>query len=370
MNERLQHLTAAVWLLLTSVATADTITMRAKAHVTPDAKDVRLSDVADLDGPRAEALADLVVVPIDAAQNELTLTVAQVRQALDQAEVHWGKVHLSGRATALQRRHDSAAPPPQAMSAVSLSAMQIEPESVWTAPESQLEGGPGTEAEHELELGVAGFIDEPTLRGEVVRLIARELGLTPDALQVLFSDRDATTLQIPTSTYRFEIEPLGNLTGERVEISVRGWRDGKIDKRWILSTIIHIRAEVLRPVREIPRGQTMSEGDVEGQLEWLAPPAAASVLRREELSGLVTTVRVKAGEPLTRSHLAAPVLVKRGDPVMVRCIVGGLVLSLKAEARTEGVEGQAIEVRKLGERQTFLATVTGAGEAVVEVGRN
>jgi flagella basal body P-ring formation protein FlgA len=60
-------------------------------------------------------------------------------------------------------------------------------------------------------------------------------------------------------------------------------------------------------------------------------------------------------------------VVERGDRVKVRCLVGGIVIALKAEARADGAEGDTIELRKLGERSTFLATVTGRGEAIVDL---
>ena len=52
---------------------------------------------------------------------------------------------------------------------------------------------------------------------------------------------------------------------------------------------------------------------------------------------------------------------------MVRCIVGGIVISLEAEARGHGAEGDTIELRKLGERDTFIATVTGPHAAVMDL---
>jgi hypothetical protein len=54
---------------------------------------------------------------------------------------------------------------------------------------------------------------------------------------------------------------------------------------------------------------------------------------------------------------------------MVRCLVGGVVISLEAEARTEGAKGDRIELRKLGERDTFMATATGPGAAVIDLSR-
>ena len=55
---------------------------------------------------------------------------------------------------------------------------------------------------------------------------------------------------------------------------------------------------------------------------------------------------------------------------MVRCLVGGVVISLEAEAKSDGAEGEKIELRKLGERDTFLGTVAGPGSALIDLSRS
>jgi hypothetical protein len=40
---------------------------------------------------------------------------------------------------------------------------------------------------------------------------------------------------------------------------------------------------------------------------------------------------------------------------------------MQAEARADGADGDTIELRKPGERDTFRATITGRGQAVVDL---
>ncbi len=54
---------------------------------------------------------------------------------------------------------------------------------------------------------------------------------------------------------------------------------------------------------------------------------------------------------------------------MVRCMVGGLVITLEAEARSDGAEGDVIELRKLGERDTFMGRAVGPGSATIDLSR-
>jgi hypothetical protein len=43
---------------------------------------------------------------------------------------------------------------------------------------------------------------------------------------------------------------------------------------------------------------------------------------------------------------------------------------MQAEARTDGADGETIELRKVGEREVFTATVTGRAEAVIDLSRS
>src|SRR6185503_1184356 len=118
---------------------------------------------------------------------------------------------------------------------------------------------------------------------------------------------------------------------------------------------------------DVRANQMIQEQDVSVAEAWLAPSQAAQNPTRIVSIGRVATKSLKAGETLRESQLHRSVLVKRGDPVMVRCLVGGVAISLQAEARADGGEGDTIEFRKAGERQSFLATVTSRGEAVVDL---
>jgi flagella basal body P-ring formation protein FlgA len=75
------------------------------------------------------------------------------------------------------------------------------------------------------------------------------------------------------------------------------------------------------------------------------------------------------GDALREQHVRRETLIRRGDLVIVRALVGGSVLTMQAEARASGSEGDTIEFRKIGERDTFLATVTARNEAIVDLQR-
>ncbi len=184
-----------------------------------------------------------------------------------------------------------------------------------------------------------------------------------------FDDHDTAALDVSLDTHRFEIQPMSNLNSDRVELSIRAWSDGRVVNRQSLSVRLMVRTEVVVVNRDIRRGDVMHEADCAVERRWIAPIQASTLCGFVEAVGRVANMPLKAGDVLKRKHVKREVLVKRGDRVVVRCLVGGIVLSLEAEARGNGAEGESVELRKLGERDTFMATIVGPGSAIVNLSR-
>ncbi len=111
----------------------------------------------------------------------------------------------------------------------------------------------------------------------------------------------------------------------------------------------------------------LHDDDLAVEARWLPPTTAIRLATLVQAVGRVASGRLRGGNVLRKSDIARQFVIKRGDRVMVRCIVGGVVISLEAEARGDGAEGDTIELRKLGERDTFIATVTGPHAAVMDL---
>jgi flagella basal body P-ring formation protein FlgA len=70
---------------------------------------------------------------------------------------------------------------------------------------------------------------------------------------------------------------------------------------------------------------------------------------------------LRAGDVLRSSSLSAPVLVKRGDAVVMVARVEGVEVSTAGEALDAGARGASIRVRNSTSGQTLRMRVTGAG---------
>lgn len=340
---------------LAHTAAGDEINLNGSVRLVPGAEVVRLGDIAGLVGARAERLADTVVADAPGGGKVLEISVRQVRQALSDADVHWGKVLLSGRTVIVRPAFSADAAPPLAMTPAAIaSAARTPPRRVDASrPEP-----------------AADIATLRTVRGVVSRAVTAGLGAAPDDLRLIFNDEhDGAVLDTAEEAFRFEIQPLGSLHSDRLELRVRAWAGGRVQQEHTIAVRPLIRTDVAVLRRDLDRGEPIYESDLEEESRWLPPSQARDLAGVVQAVGRLAATRLRAGEPLRARHIKREHLIRNGDRVVVRCLVGGVVISLEAEARGNGAEGDRIELRKLGERHTFMATVSGPGAAVIDLSR-
>lgn len=345
------------WMLIVAATVAaggrclgDEVTLKGSVRLAATDGVVRLTDIAEIDGPEAQRHAELRIAMLGRDGTPLEISVQDVRARLDEAGVHWGKVQLSG-SKVIVRPPAHAARPPLAMTAVSVNA----PAPTVTAATSASDG--------------TALVALPTLRGVVADAVIRGLGIAPEDVRLAVDDHGDGILDVEHDDRRFEIQPLTSLASDRIELNVRTWVDGRITQRHSVTVQPSIRTDVVVLRRDLKRGDEIREADCTVERRWLVPSQAALMSNLVEAVGHVADTRLQAGDVLRTKHVKREVLIRRGDRVMVRCLVGGVVISLEAEARGEGSEGDQVELRKLGERDTFLATATGPGAAIIDLSR-
>jgi flagella basal body P-ring formation protein FlgA len=348
-------LTSALLATLCGGAFADTIALKASARLRSDVIAVALADVAVLQGPEALRLADVQVANARLGSDVLEIDIATVRKALDAAGANWAKVNLSGGKVIVRPSRDPNVAAPQAMAPVAIS------------DDATGDVAAGEDAPHTFALdAIAG---EDTIRGAIARLIVTSLRVDARDVRVRSSDRHADVLIAPLASGRFEIQPLGSLAGDRLEFAVRGWEGSHAAHVGQITLVAERRVNVTRARRDLPRDRALIDDDLETAESWLPPSEAMMMAPRVSAVGRVLDRGIKAGDVIRVRDLQRETLINRGDLVTVRCLVGGVAISLQAEAKADGSQGDAIEFRKSGERETFLATVTGRNEAVVDLAK-
>ncbi len=344
-------LVALVLLLVWFVGSAsgDSVTLRPDAALPPDATHIKLGDLADLEGPYAEALRELVVLPADAlAQGGVTLEMSALRDALSRQGVNLGLVSVKGHAVCRLRREGNvvAAEQPDAPNAGRKEANST------VAPVALADGT------------VAALIDAPvdaedpaTVSGLIRRALVTGLDYPADALQVSFPRGDAALLNQSTLGTKFEVAPIGAPRLGRVNVRVRrvaGW--GEPDER-VVTAEVAWRTRVVVATRNIARDQHLSADNLALQDVVFDRPPTTELFDLNEARGAVSAEHLRAGEPIKREHLGLPMLVKRGQLVTLTIYRQGFSMTTSAFATADAALGEPVQVR-LGQRRRDAPVVT------------
>lgn len=316
-----------------SPALADTITLRPVVRVDAATSRITLGDIATLDGPTAAALAPTPILELTRDAGTWTpIDVARVREALKaRTDLDWSALTIHGLCTQV-RRLDPPKPAPDAAPA------EPEPESATPT--------------------------EPNVRLAIAQRLTDMLAVDPDHIRLRIEDRDQKGLSTSTIGRIVDIQPLGS--GDRIPLAVRVYEGESL----VLNTTLRVQAEVLRRVAvatgSLRRGQPLEASDFIIEERWLGPTDRP--IDPDAISGKTVRQRVNPGQVIGLDDLQPPVVVRRGELVMVHCINAGFVVKVTARALTDGREAEIIQFETLEpdrrERRVLVARMAGPGTAI------
>jgi flagella basal body P-ring formation protein FlgA len=206
-----------------------------------------------------------------------------------------------------------------------------------------------------------------TVRDRVVELIAKLSGADKNDLRITFADGDEKLLSRPAvGGERFEFEPLSSTGIGRVPVMVRRWRGQKMTTERVTADVSRRYLAVVA-TGAVSRGEVLTGDDVEIKEVYLDESRGTPMADLSRVVGQECTAQLRAGAVVFASSLKSPVLVKRGDMMTVRCIVGSLVVKTTARAVEDGSMGDAIQVRNERSRGTFYVKVTGSQEGLAVI---
>lgn len=311
--------------VLGATGRADTIAVRAQAEIAGEA--VRLADVAELTGPEAMALADVIVAEGQVAGVELD----GIRTRLDARKVNWARLSLVGHSRCAFRQSQARQDEPQAQT-----------------------------QEERVEPCVAG-----TVGREMLKLAAQMAGARMEDVRISLSAADRSLARRTVGTDRYELEPQGRGAPGRLPLVVRRFEGGRLVETQHVSAVVEQRLQVVVAAHALSRRAVVAAEDVRLAEVWVLEKPVAPVTDVAEAVGQVTARAMREGEVVVAAALAAPVLVKRGEPVTVYCSTGDMLIKLTGTAMDDGAAGAVIRVRNEASRQPFWAEVTGRRAAVV-----
>lgn len=313
--------------LAAGFARADDVKLRHSAMVAPGAP-VLLSDVAELSGEKAQALAGVQVLPAQPRAGSVDVSIADVRQALERdGRVNWGAISLSGRRCSVERVDDAPA---------KTKAITSEP-----AP-ARVDAG-------------------PVLKGVITQRVTQLLGVSADDIRLTFDARAQELLATPVSGRTVDLQPTAK--ADRLPLAIRIFEG----EREILSTTTWVKVELRRLTLVLKsakaRGDTISPDDYTAETQWLGPNV--DLASEGRAAGSVAKRALSAGQTLSAADVEPAIVVRKGDLVSVSCLAGGIRLKTTARASQDGRTGDVIGfVATDDKKRTFRARVDGPGRAV------
>jgi flagella basal body P-ring formation protein FlgA len=162
----------------------------------------------------------------------------------------------------------------------------------------------------------------------------------------------------PPCAQAVEVEPLDTRQPARMRFAARcpgagGWKYEYL-VRASVSAMVAVAAAPVAPNEPLTHEQvTLERRDVSAVADPISVP--------EDAVGQSSRRTLRAGDILRTSQLAAPLLVRRGDQVVMLARRDGIEVSTSGEALDAGGRGALVRVRNSGSGQVVRMRVTGAG---------
>jgi len=358
---------ALALLMMASVADGDEIRLNGRAKTAADT--VTLADLADLTGSRAEALAGVTVATFEPHQNEIRLSIHALRKTLNEQDVHWGLLSLSGYQQCTITRiagaseSDDDAPAPRRVIRIRGDANQKQ-------DDQQQDGSKQDAARRAVDFNAA------TVAGLIQRTLAT--GIEAPRADIVFEfntrDRDWLNQRASASTgtdsgtgaaSRWDVTPIGDRKLGRRLVDVRRYEGRTIveSRRLMVDVAVRMNAIVIR--QSVTRGGIFTVDDLETR-EILLDDESQPIATIDRAIGQQATSLLRAGVVLCHDHLATPTLVERGRTMIVHVFIGGLVVRRELTAMTDGALDDVIPARGDDRKSTLMVRVTGRNQGVVE----
>ena len=346
-----------------------------------------LADIADLDGPEAESLADIVLGRGETGAFELS--AERIRQQLVVAGGNPAKIEFIGTRTVV-RPLRAAGEVPAATAGANTATAHTTPGNTTpgnTKPGNTKPGNtspantgaaagdiPATPVAQQADgmrvIDPAGHAGTSTPLAIICEIVRNAYG--EDACDLRLHIAEATLAQIaPAPGVRYEVAKKSSLRGPRLELEVVARAAGREPQRTRVRIDVRFEREVL-----VSRGETRRGGRADGdaatvERRMLTPDEARTAADPHAVATDATFARaVPRGGVVERDDLTRPEQVKRRDIVKVRREVGVIAIEIEAIALEDGAVGDVIAFEHHGRRRArdakaFTAEITGPGEAVI-----
>ena len=273
-------------------------------------------------------------------QGWLTITLQDVRTALDGAGVHWGHVALRGSTCAL--RFGAPRPPESPKREPGVNALPQNPPQ---------------------PVDVSGA---PTMRSSIARRVAELYAVPNEDLRLAFENADEEFLNITAVGKRIDIQPVAGASAVRVPMNIVVYEGDRVTESRVVSVQALLSRTVLTAAAPIQRQQAISADMVVEGRQWL-PPTSRPCVPLDQAVGSVAARRIAAGSTIEIDDITAPLVAKRGDIVYVHVLSGSVTVRAKARAMGNARDGELVQLKLDGSDRPLTARMSGRGRAVMVV---
>ena len=194
---------------------------------------------------------------------------------------------------------------------------------------------------------------EQAARAELERQMAAS-GLTEPQFEIAV----VTARPAPPCSQQVAVEPLDTRSPQRMRFVARcpdtpGWRYEYVVRARVTAMVAIAAAPVAANEALTDAQVTIERRDISNIADPISNPADAV--------GQMSRRMLRPGDTLRSGQLSSPVLVKRGDAVMMIARREGIEVSIAGEALDAGGKGAVVRVRNAGSGQVVRMRVAGPG---------
>ena len=201
----------------------------------------------------------------------------------------------------------------------------------------------------------------PSIASQVEEAARAQLEQQADAARLLEPRFELTVVPprvAPNCPGPVEVDTLDTRQATRMRFAVRCPQAGSSRLEYIVRA--RISASVVVTAAPVAANEVLTDAHLTvGQRDITS--VADPVIDPIDAVGQTSRRSLRAGDVLRNSSISAPVLVKRGDAVVMIARIEGVEVSTAGEALDAGARGATVRVRNSTSGQTVRMRVTGAG---------
>ncbi|MCC6850356.1 MAG: flagellar basal body P-ring formation protein FlgA [Deltaproteobacteria bacterium] len=176
----------------------------------------------------------------------------------------------------------------------------------------------------------------------------------------------AGPVRIPAGAYEARVSTSSHGRAGRRRFDVQLVNDGVVLATVPVTARTDARGTVVVARQPLPRGTVLGPGDLAVVERDRRDVPDDALTELGEAIGMETKMALAADAPLTRTTLAPPVVVKKGDLVTLIVETAAMKLTVAGEALEPGAVGVGIKVMNRASKQTVAGRVIEHGVVLVE----